>query len=50
LTKQTRPDGAAVIGATDIDTAITHDTPRVDVVFLVRLEKRPEIKKVFKGK
>jgi hypothetical protein len=50
LLKESLPDGAAVIGATEIDTAITHDTPRVDVVFLVRLEKRPEIKKVFKGK
>jgi hypothetical protein len=47
--KESLPDGAAVIGDTEIETAITRDAPKVEIVFLIRLEKRPEIKKVFKG-
>ena len=49
LLKESLPDGAAAIGVTEVDTAITHDNPKVDVVFLIQLDKRPEIKKVFKG-
>ena len=48
LLKESLPDGAAVVGRTEMTGAITQANPKVDVVFLVRLEKRPEIKKVFK--
>ena len=49
LLKESLPDGAAVLGTIEMTTAITQARPDVDVVFLVRLQKRPEIKKVFKG-
>ena len=50
LLKESLPDGAAVVGETMISASITREQPRVDVVFLVGLEKRPEIRRVFKSR
>jgi hypothetical protein len=49
LLTESLPDGAVIVGETTIAASITHDQPHVEVVFLARLEKRPEIRKVFKG-
>lgn len=49
LLSESLPVGAAVIGETTMTTSLTRDHSKVDVVFLVRLEKRPEIRKVFRG-
>jgi hypothetical protein len=49
LLKDSLPDGAAIVGETEIVSSITHEQSKVEAVFLVRFEKRPEIRKVFKG-
>jgi hypothetical protein len=49
LLKESLPVGANAVGRTVLTTSIERDHLKVDVVFLVRVEKRPEIRKVFRG-
>jgi hypothetical protein len=47
ILQESLPDGAALVGQTALTTSITRDQPKPEVVFLVKIEKRPEIRKVF---
>jgi hypothetical protein len=44
------PDGAMVSGPSTIEVELTRSEPTRTVVFLVKVEKRPEIRKVFPPK
>jgi cell division septation protein DedD len=47
LLKESLPDGAVVTGGTDRDVSITREHPQNDLTYLVIVEKRPEVRKVF---
>ncbi|HET7698138.1 MAG TPA: SPOR domain-containing protein [Vicinamibacterales bacterium] len=47
LLKESLPEGSAIVGANGRTLEVTRDTPQVDIVFLVTIEKRPEVRKVF---
>ena len=47
LLKESLPEGSAVTGGTERPASITRETPQIEFVFLVTVEKRPEIRKVF---
>jgi cell division septation protein DedD len=47
LVKESLPEGAVIIGATDVPLALKRNQLTVDVDFLVTIEKRPETRKVF---
>jgi hypothetical protein len=47
LLKESLPEGSTVIGTTERPAALTREMPQLDVIFLVAIEKRPEIRKVF---
>ena len=47
LLKESLPEGSSIVGTSDRPAAVTRETPNLDVVFLVTIEKRPEIRKVF---
>jgi hypothetical protein len=49
LLKDSLPDGAAIVGETETGASITRDHVQAEVTFLVRIEKRPEIRKKFRG-
>ena len=50
LLMQSLPDGAQLTGPGTVDVALTRDATTARVTFLVKLEKRPEIRKVFPPK
>jgi cell division septation protein DedD len=47
LLKESLPDGAVVTGGTDRDVSITREHPQNELTYLVMVEKRPEVRKVF---
>jgi len=47
LLKESLPDGAVVTGGTDRDVSITREHPQNELTYLVVVEKRPEVRKVF---
>jgi len=47
LLKESLPDGAIVTGGTDRDVSITREHPQNELTYLVIVEKRPEVRKVF---
>lgn len=47
LLKESLPDGSTILGTTERPAPITRDAPQIDVVFLVTIEKRPEVRRVF---
>lgn len=47
LLKESLPEGSTIVGASERPAAVLRETPHVDVVFLVTIEKRPEVRKVF---
>ena len=50
LLKESLPEGAAIVGDAEIPVAITKDHAQIEVTYLVRIEKRPEVRKVFPPK
>jgi hypothetical protein len=50
LLKESLPEGATILGGPERPAAITHEQPHVDVTYLVTIEKRPEVRKVFPPK
>ncbi|OFW07271.1 MAG: hypothetical protein A3H96_17270 [Acidobacteria bacterium RIFCSPLOWO2_02_FULL_67_36] len=44
------PEGAAITGAAEVPAPLTRDRLSLDIAFLVAVEKRPEIRKVFPPK
>jgi cell division septation protein DedD len=50
LLKESLPDGATIVGGAERPAPITHERPQVDVTYLVTIEKRPEVRKVFPPK
>jgi hypothetical protein len=50
LLKESLPDGSVIVGDPEVAVGITKDRPRSEFVFLVQLEKRPEVRKVFPRK
>jgi cell division septation protein DedD len=50
LLKESLPDGAVIVGETERSIAITREHPRAEIAYLVRIEKRPEVRKVFPPK
>ena len=50
LLKDSLPDGAVIVGAEEQSAAITKAQPHAEVAYLVRVEKRPEVRKVFPRK
>ena len=50
LLKESLPEGAAIIGEAERPAAVTRERPQVEVTFLVTIEKRPEVRKVFPPK
>ncbi len=50
LLLESLPDGAVIAGAAQVDIALTREQMSVTVPFLVAVEKRPEIRKVFPPK
>ena len=47
LLKESLPEGAAVVGAAERPAPITRDAPQIEVSYLVTIEKRPEVRRVF---
>jgi hypothetical protein len=47
LLKESLPEGSAIVGSNERPAAVTRDAPQIDVLFLVTIEKRPEVRKVF---
>ena len=47
LLKESLPEGSAIAGTAERPAPVTRDTPQMDMIFLVTIEKRPEISKVF---
>jgi cell division septation protein DedD len=47
LLKESLPAGSTIVGTTERPAAVTRDAPQTDVIFLVTIEKRPEVRKVF---
>jgi hypothetical protein len=50
LLKESLPEGAAIVGAGGRTALITREAPQIEVVYLVTIEKRPEVRKVFPAK
>ena len=50
LLEASLPDGAVIVGGGARPVAVTRDRPDVDMAYLVQLEKRPEVRKVFPPK
>ena len=47
LLKESLPDGAIVAGGTERSVSITREHPQNELTYLVVIEKRPEVRKVF---
>ena len=47
LLKESLPEGSAIVGASERPATVGRETPQVELVFLVTIEKRPEVRKVF---
>ena len=47
LLKESLPEGSAIIGTAERPAALTREAPQGEFLFLVTIEKRPEIRKVF---
>jgi hypothetical protein len=47
LLRESLPEGGAVVGAPERPVAITRQSPQAEVTYLVTIEKRPEVRKVF---
>ncbi len=47
LLKESLPEGAIVAGGNDRSVSITREHPQNDLTYLVVIEKRPEVRKVF---
>jgi cell division septation protein DedD len=47
LLKESLPEGAAIVGDVDRPVSVSRDSPHGEVLYLVTIEKRPEIRKVF---
>jgi len=47
LLKESLPEGATILGGSERSTPVTREQPQPDVTFLVAIEKRPEVRKVF---
>jgi DedD protein len=50
LLLESLPDGAAIIGERQVDVAVTRERQATTSDFLVKIDKRPEIRKVFPPK
>jgi len=50
LLQESLPEGAVIVGDRQRPLAITRDHTQVEMIYLVRLEKRPEVRKVFPPK
>ena len=50
LLLESLPDGAAIIGDREVDVAVTRERQATTSDFLVKIDKRPEIRKVFPPK
>lgn len=47
LLKESLPEGAAITGEPERAAAITREAPQIEFLFLVTIDKRPEVRKVF---
>ncbi|HET7618687.1 MAG TPA: SPOR domain-containing protein [Vicinamibacterales bacterium] len=47
LLKESLPEGAVITGDAERDVELRRDQPEASVTFLVQIEKRPEVRKVF---
>ena len=47
LLKESLPEGATVVGTAERPAPITRDAPQIEVAYLVTIEKRPEVRRVF---
>jgi sporulation related protein len=47
LLLESLPDGAAIVGETEVQAILSRDALVADITFVVSVEKRPEIRKVF---
>ncbi len=50
LLKESLPEGSTVVGGNERATPVTREQPQPSVTFLVAIEKRPEVRKVFPPK
>lgn len=50
LLKESLPEGATIVGGSERPAPIAREQPQVDVTYLVTIEKRPEVRKVFPPK
>ncbi len=50
LVQDSLPDGTVILGGGERPASITREQPQVDVTYLVTIEKRPEVRKVFPPK
>jgi cell division septation protein DedD len=50
LLKESLPEGSTIVGGTERSTPVTREQSQVGVTFLVTIEKRPEVRKVFPPK
>lgn len=47
LLKESLPEGASIVGASERPAPITRAAPQTEFLFLVTIDKRPEVRKVF---
>ena len=47
LLKESLPEGAAIVGETERRLSIARETPQFETLYLVTIDKRPEIRRVF---
>lgn len=47
LLRESLPEGSVIVGAAERPLAITRAQPQTELVYLVSIEKRPEVRKVF---
>jgi len=47
LLKESLPEGAAIVGEAERAAAVTRDRPEYEISYLVTIEKRPEVRRVF---
>ncbi len=47
LLRDSLPDGASVVGSEEVPIALTRHQPSADVLFLITIQKRPEVRTVF---
>ncbi len=50
LLEESMPEGTSITGAAEVPVSLTREHLAADVTFLVRIEKRPEVRKVFPQK